>query len=244
MRIQFMSDLHLEFGDMETPPVKGDVLVLAGDIHTGTQGVEFINRCADVFPYVLVLMGNHEFYHNNMATLADEINHELNNPAFEMRTNVFLLDNYAIQIDDVNFIGTTLWSDIRPQAFYSMNDSRIIHNGEHKLSSLQVQALFQRNVEFIKDHLMGDIKNVVLTHHAPSSMSINETRYGKNTIMNTGYATNILDQFEGKVDLWIHGHTHHCVDYEEYGIHVVSNQRGYVGYEEVEEFDMIATVEV
>jgi hypothetical protein len=30
-----------------------------------------------------------------------------------------------------------------------------------------------------------------------------------------------------RVPLWIHGHTHYCVDYEVAGTRVVSNQRGY-----------------
>ena len=240
-----MSDLHLEFGDMEVPLVEGDVLVLVGDIHVGTQGVGFITKCAEVFPHVLVLMGNHEFYnHNNIATLSNEILDELKNPAFNTPDNVHLLDNYSIQIDDVNFIGTTLWSDINNSAFYRMNDSRVIHNGDGWLEPQHVRKFFLDNVEFIKNNLMDDVKNVVLTHHAPSQLSIDSSRYAGETIMNTGYATDILGQFKGQVVLWVHGHTHHCVDYEEHGIRVVSNQRGYVNHDEVRDFNPSATVEI
>jgi hypothetical protein len=31
----------------------------------------------------------------------------------------------------------------------------------------------------------------------------------------------------GQMKLWVHGHTHHCVDYELGGTRILSNQRGY-----------------
>jgi UDP-2,3-diacylglucosamine pyrophosphatase LpxH len=59
--------------------------------------------------------------------------------------------------------------------------------------------------------------------------------------MNTGFATEILHEFED-IDLWIHGHTHHCVDYMKNNIRVVSNQYGYDKNELVKDFSWEKTI--
>ena len=66
MKIQLASDLHLEWfgqwaGQVKViePTPEADSLVLAGDIHRGTQAVEIF---ADWPVPVLYLAGNHEFY--------------------------------------------------------------------------------------------------------------------------------------------------------------------------------------
>lgn len=42
------------------------------------------------------------------------------------------------------------------------------------------------------------------------------------------YASNLDDMVAGSgAALWVHGHTHHCVDYRLGGTRVVSYQRGY-----------------
>jgi hypothetical protein len=79
MKIAVMSDLHLEFDSQEAhktrplvpgpspfefyfnpPQPDADVLVLAGDIFTGTTGIDWASRKFRI-PTVMVL-GNHEFY--------------------------------------------------------------------------------------------------------------------------------------------------------------------------------------
>ena len=71
-------------------------------------------------------------------------------------------------------------------------------------------------------------KTVVVTHHAPSAKSIPPYHVG--SILNAAFASG-LDEFvkESGVPLWIHGHTHHCVDYKIGSPRVFSNQRGYPG---------------
>lgn len=233
-----MSDLHLEFsgGKMKVPEKKGDILVLAGDINIGTNSIEFLDECASTFNDVILVLGNHEFYHNDISVLYQEFRKHL-------APNCHLLQNEWIRIRDKVFVGTTLWADMLNQAFYGMNDSNYIKNGDVLFNYNDVLLEYQKAINFLSS--VKDTADVIITHHAPSIQSINLSRYGEGNILNTGYYTELLPDFEGsKVKTWIHGHTHHCVDYKRYGIRVVSNQRGYVNYEEVFDFDPNKVVEV
>ena len=46
-----------------------------------------------------------------------------------------------------------------------------------------------------------------------------------------------LDHLFGKMDLWVHGHTHDNMDYVANGTRVICNSRGYVTMSGNENFD-------
>ena len=245
LKIKYMSDLHNEFdnGNVFMPNSDDcDVLVLAGDITVGAyETISALGKYAQKFKHVIFVFGNHEFYNHDIW----DVREALSAPDV-LPSNVHVLDNASVMIDDVLFIGSTLWADMLPEAFHSMNDSRIIWDHTEvgaystfvgRVSIETIKAMHKAAKRFIHEAVYQDARKiVVVTHHTPSFASIGD-RYKDDTTMNTGYATNILEEFKGFVDLWIHGHTHHCVDYVEHGIRVVSNQRGYVGYELATGFD-------
>ena len=78
MRIQYMSDLHMELWDNSRYirtnefEVVGDVLVLAGDTFylrdTIAPQKKFWNWASKSFQQVLLVPGNHEFYSNSDVT--------------------------------------------------------------------------------------------------------------------------------------------------------------------------------
>ena len=117
MKIQFASDLHLEFRensrylrDNGPMDVKGDILVLAGD--TGYLGDDmysvhpFWNWASENFEQVLVALGNHEFYkYYDLKTMQDGV-------VGEIRPNVHYYYNKVVTIQDVDFIISTLWAHI------------------------------------------------------------------------------------------------------------------------------------
>ena len=86
---------------------------------------------------------------------------------------------------------------------------------------------------------------VVITHHAPSFMSVND-RYKGDTLMNGGYASElgefILDH--ENIKLWCHGHMHDPVDYMIGTTRIVANPRGYVGQEDTDRFNPNFVVEL
>ena len=65
MKIQLMSDLHFEFGwKMKLTPHKDTILVLAGDIDSRHKNLgDFIKYACDNYKEVIMVAGNHEFYH-------------------------------------------------------------------------------------------------------------------------------------------------------------------------------------
>ena len=247
-----MSDLHLEFGDMEVPKRVGDVLVLAGDIHIGTKAIPWINKCAEVFPHVIYILGNHEYYNYNIATLADNILNrgeylysDAKAKHYELLSeNVHFLDNTFVDIEGVRFIGTTLWSKITTYAANQMNDFNLIRNTTYTFTGEDANTKHALAVKFIKSSINPSTPNVVVTHHCPSVKCINTGRYPDDS-MNTGYYTDILEEMsEWPVSVWMCGHTHASFNFVEHGINVLGNCRGYAGYESNPEFDEEACYEI
>lgn len=127
MKIAIASDLHLEFGDINIKNEDGaDVLILSGDIcvaedlgrpdpHGFLEGarssriVDFFKRCSFQFPHTIYILGNHEHYHGDFANTYNRIKSMLES---NMLTNVYLLEREVKVIDDVTFIGGTLWTDM------------------------------------------------------------------------------------------------------------------------------------
>ena len=109
MRIQYASDLHLEFREnwrilREQGPmdVKGDILVLAGDIgYLGDANYSehpFWDWVSENYQQVIVALGNHEFYKfYNLASMQDGL-------VGEIRPNVHYYYNKVVSIQDVDFI--------------------------------------------------------------------------------------------------------------------------------------------
>ena len=107
MRIQVVSDLHLEFhNDLPQVAEGADVLVCAGDLApVGSGAVRYAAEAWTEARHVLYVPGNHEFY-------GADIDHARGQLAEECaRHGITLLDPDAIVIDDVHFIGATLWTD-------------------------------------------------------------------------------------------------------------------------------------
>ena len=74
---------------------------------------------------------------------------------------------------------------------------------------------------------------VVLTHHAPSFKSIDPVHvsggiYGTDDL-NGAYASDLSSMIldSPNIKFWVHGHTHHTVDYPIGECRILSNQRGY-----------------
>lgn len=60
MKIQIISDIHLEFGIRQLDFSNADLLILAGDVSIGLAGITWISERVKNIP-VLYVLGNHEY---------------------------------------------------------------------------------------------------------------------------------------------------------------------------------------
>jgi len=243
--VQYMSDLHLEFGYLYLPEKAADVLVLAGDVFTahGFANVDskknryrkFLDHVSKNYKHVVYVGGNHELYgwkNTNRSYLA-AIRREL--PA-----NVHLLENEAVMLDGVRFAGGTLWTNFggteyhRNLAQLGMNDFRVF-------SVFDALVWHNRTVHFLETLEPYD-RTVVVTHHAPSFLSVHP-KYAGNAL-NTAYASNLEHLMTAPV--WVHGHMHDSSDYTVGKTRVLCNPRGYPKGDHTENanFNPTATFEV
>jgi predicted phosphodiesterase len=286
MKIKLVSDLHLEFSDCYINNDEGaDVLILGGDImiaqdlhdhpepnNTADQTAiangtglgrrqqaaqrfrDFFKRCSFQFPHVIYIMGNHEFYNGKFYAGIDYMREEC-----AKYPNVYMLEQDMKIIDDVVFVGGTLWTNMNkrdPLTMHAiegmMNDFRIIRNDKRNyaaMSALDVAIRHDKTLGYIKlivqEH--KDKKCVVVGHHSPSFQSVHET-YQAQTLMNGGYHSNLSEFImdHPQIKLWTHGHTHHPFDYVIGETRVVCNPRGYEndGYSEDTGWDPTKILEI
>ena len=272
MHIRPLSDVHLEFGylNVSTLPTDPDtVLVLAGDIglvHKPSvlkqRFIPFLTECNAAFRATILILGNHEHYGGSIHRTADKMRSYIQSANLE---KVFLLEKEVHVIDDVAFIGTTLWTDCdnhSPYAgmlWHTMSDNKAIRSGppsdpykrrftamdswvEHRHSKL---FLFNA----VRECADRGLKTVVVTHHAPTRASLSPHFEGDS--LNLFYASEMtLDIMDCPPDLMIHGHVHHASDYlidstqQICNTRVVCNPRGYCSYDSHTGFNPILVVDL
>jgi len=252
MRIQIVSDLHLEFEDINIQNAGNtDLLILSGDImvaskvnkpesNYGIRFRDFLKRVSFQFPHVIYVAGNHEFYSDGKFFQGLE---ELR-AACSIHENVYFLERDTKIIDDIVFVGGTLWTDMNkydPLTMHAvrdmMNDYRATindHEGYRKLKPADTAARHKMTVDYIK-LVVGENKDkrcVIVGHHSPSYQSIHPM-YASEHLMNGAYHSDLSEIMldNPQIKLWTHGHTHHPFDYMIGECRVVCNPRGYDGYE-------------
>ena len=253
MRLQYASDLHLEFadnrdfldGDGLRP--EADILILAGDI-VPFDRIErygwFFDQLAADFKAVYWVPGNHEYYHGDLAD---------HRGSFEIavRENVFLVNDFAVTHSDVRLIFATLWTDVSPRFAFSvergMNDFELIRFGKERFTVDQAREEHRTSLAFMEYELAQetpDLQKIVVTHHVPTFQHY-PPKY-LNSPINQGFATE-LDQFilNWQPSAWIYGHHHQNIPEFKIGeTRLLTNQLGYVQYGEQKLFDRSKVVEL
>lgn len=253
MKLNILSDLHLDFGALEIPRNGADAVILAGDIARPKKAVSWALGIAKPVLYVL---GNHEFYGDNIANTADELKQLC------AGTNVHVLDGDAVIIEGVRFLGTTLWTDFMlcgggeeqaaamREALRFMRDFSRIRAGKARkalFTPVHSATLFNSQAKWLETKLAEPHAGptVVITHHAPSRKSIHPKFSG--SLLNACFVSDAEHLIDGRrACLWIHGHTHDSFDYIVNGTRVVCNPRGYAkdGMSENPLFDANFLVEI
>lgn len=252
MKLHVISDLHMNFESMERPRADADVVVLAGDVARPAAAAQWALGFEKPVIYV---PGNHEFYGSSVeATLAEL-------QRLFAGSHVHLLDNRAVELQGVRFLGSTLWTDFRvggdgplqdaamAEAQKFMFDFSKIRIGappsDRVLSPQDTTRIFDSSARWLDEELSRPFSGptVVVTHHAPSPKSIHPRFAG--SPLNAAFVSDAERLLQGRrARLWIHGHTHDSFDYEVDGTRVLCNPRGYARDGKIENarFDPLLTV--
>ena len=234
MRLHILSDLHLEFspyGDDIEPLAQADVVVLAGDIHNGAKGVQWAaKRFADT--PVIYVPGNHEFYGQRDIPHTLEAMHKA-----AQDTNVHVLDDKAVVIDGVRFLGATLWTDFNlfgahEAAVAARREAALFLNDFSTIRRFNLREWMERHARsrmFLHEQLAREHagSTVVVTHHAPHAGSVHPMF--TEDAMTPAFVSH-LPELVSQADLWIHGHVHNSFFYQPYdcpSMHIACNPRGY-----------------
>jgi predicted phosphodiesterase len=230
---------HPARGPMLNGLEKPDLVVLAGDVHNGLEALGYAQQVAAYFEAPVVLVaGNHEYYGHDAQTLLPALR-----AAADRLPEVHFLERDSMMFEvggeKVKVLGCTLWTDFAlhgdseaaaAHALRMMNDYRLINVGGLKLGPMATQLAHRDSRRWLLDelqHTARDVKRLVVTHHAPTPLALGQ-RQGR---IAPAYASDLVGEFVGQVDLWIHGHTHFRHESLESGIRIASAPRGYVGYD-------------
>jgi predicted phosphohydrolase len=236
IRLAILSDLHVEKGEWTPPPLDCDLVVLAGDIGWGAEGIAWIERHLAGRRMVMVA-GNREYWHHP----------EGRSPITELQSlaaavpGLTLLQNQAVILDmngrRLRLLGTTLWTDYSldgdaaatmAKAGETMPDYRNGSDASGKrLTPDAVRNAGRQAADFLATQLAvgHDGPSVVITHHLPSELGLPRRRPGH--VPQAASVLPLEDVIrECGPQLWVHGHSHADCDYVIGRTRIVSRQRG------------------
>ncbi|MBR5703085.1 MAG: metallophosphoesterase [Bacteroidales bacterium] len=255
MKIQYASDLHLEFAENKSfiehggmEPV-GDVLVLAGDVsYLGDRKMwkrPFWDWCAEHFRETFIVPGNHEFYggFDIGRTMAD---YEL-----IVRPNVQYLNNRSVVFGETELFFTTLWTKIDQTCLWTvqhgMNDYQYGKLNGKRFCANDVDGLHTQCIDWLSGALAASKAEhrIVVSHHCPTMRrDFNSCPGGA---LNSAFQVDLDAFIEGSsVDYWIYGHTHFTggSGTKIGGTMLLCNQLGYTFYNEHIAFNGKAYIEL
>ena len=245
-KIQFVSDLHLEFPQnrqyLQDHPlqVTGDILLIAGDSayldlpnsNLDTYGsYSFWDWASRHYQQVIVCLGNHDFYaHYDLSTMPDSY-------CRQIRHNVHAYYNSVVSIGDIDIIISTLWSKIEPcDAFFTERNVsdfyQIKYNG-HRLTAEDFNREHARCFQFIQQAVVESKAKtkIVLTHHVPTHLCTAQEFCG--STINGAFTVELGEYIvDSGIDYWIYGHSHRNIDAQIGGTRILSNQLGYISHGE------------
>ena len=246
MKLYVLSDLHVEFRPFTPNPVAvaaADVVVLAGDIYPGVEGIVWARKSFSDKPIIYVA-GNHEFYGRHWDKLLDQLRETA------AKQSVHFLENDAVTIEGVRFLGATLWTDFdyfgRSRRSQCMREVETFLNDYDTIKAETLKPERVATILGMHDGKKGPVRwsrkltaaHTLERHQASRAWLASELQKegcgdpGK-TVVVTHHYPNKLSTAPRFIDdpvtagfgsvlppdmllnagLWIHGHTHDSCDY-------------------------------
>jgi predicted phosphodiesterase len=229
MKIQVLSDLHLEFSPFRLEKyadAKG--LILAGDIGDPCSSAyfELLKQASESFEWVVVVRGNHECYGMTITRTGEKIG-----TVCAQFPNVHYLQKKHLDVgEDVRIIGATLWSDVmdyqRSEVSTFIADYRKIRDWSVEMNNHE----HFMDAKFIKSEIgkarLDHKKLVVVTHHAPHTRGTSRKEH-LGSSLSSAFASDLSPLFVSPIVAWVYGHTHWSNVQNVGDVMLISNQRGY-----------------
>lgn len=249
MRIKYGSDFHAEYGSIDFPQTDDDkntVLVLLGD-----QGRNFqYGQMCGQFKHVIAVAGNHDYYGKTIK----EVDTGYFAALQSSHSNFHFLQCGEIVIDDVRFLGCTLWTDLRnghPLTVHTVanagNDFRKIHNqnDDDHISPEEIMSINREHQAWLRNKLNEprERTTIVLTHFAPDRIC-RDRRHRDDEFSFYTTNSNMRDVLECESwDTWLFGHVHskqrHIFETTDgRRQQLLANPRGYPHREDVSDFHL------
>lgn len=247
MRIAYMSDLHLEFepyrmrqtgwaeldaarrriaghparGPLLSAIIGADLVVLAGDIDSGTRGIAYADEVAGCLGVpAIYVAGNHESYDGDLTSLTAE----LRAAAWATDGRVFYLEQDAVSLwiaqERVQILGCTLWTDYllagddgaaMRHAQARMRDFEKITFHGAQFTPFDAQGIHRRCRVWLGEQIEAartrnpDARVIVVSHHAPIPIDLESRVAG----LEPCYASDLRRAItHWRPDAWFHGHSH------------------------------------
>lgn len=202
MKLGIFSDLHLEFGPWDYEPEEGVFYINAGDTHPYPEiRLHMRKKFQD---RCFTVMGNHDYYHGT----------------FEGAEGHF----YSRIESGIKIAGATLWTELTPVEWQLYTEMLVDYRYTPGLNYDD----YVNTHKIHKKFLMESGADIIVTHHAPSYLSVAEKFKGDT--MNCGFATELYNDIVNMSKppkLWIHGHMHNRSDYMIGDTRVIAWPRGY-----------------
>jgi Icc-related predicted phosphoesterase len=223
MRIQIVSDLHLELSDCNIQNKNNaEILILGGDIMIAQNLHDFneddpivpvldtqrgrtkrfrnfLKRVSNEFLHIIYIAGNHEYYHGKFPLAQEYLREEC-----EKYNNIHFLEKHNFIYNDINFVGATLWTDLNNcdsatlfSVQHNMNDYQVIRNSNKNFSKLQPLDTFAEHkltINYFKNVLKDkENENFVLVGHHSPSKLSKKPKYENDFYINGAYSSDLSE---------------------------------------------------
>jgi hypothetical protein len=206
MKLQIISDLHLEFAPWYVPEwdEDTDLYINAGDIHPSPLMQKWFDAQWPRDRYFRI-WGNHDYWGNDIDQYTSA---------------------YTRNVKGLKIAGATLWTDLDqdPNGYFIWQLNLRDYEHMQEMSEQRYREIYESHKHF----LLTSEADIIVTHHGPSYLSVHDQYKGdvSNFCFVTELGHEILNM-KKPPKLWVHGHVHNSFDYMIGDTRVVCHPRGY-----------------
>lgn len=212
---QYASDIHLEKrAIMPTIKAVAPNLILAGDIGDPLDDkyslfLDTVNRQYD---NVYMVAGNHEYYQKELNV--DQVNELITSIVAPLPNIHFLNNNQKTINDNLNIVGTTLWSRVLEEPKRRRGDDLRIRVNDEPIGYQGINRLHEECRKWLDSMIRSNSSNkdlLVVTHYLPSyELILDRFKRGYWGSSQDRFASDLDYLIKDPVKAWICGHSHIC----------------------------------